>query len=144
MQSGTEGRNMFFSKRKKIQYEREYEKERPVYTHNKMKRPPALYVVYAKSVYKSYCGFPFANRNGHKFYGFRFENYKRAIEYTQRFRSEEAALHQVERLSDYYNRKRKCNVVFRAFKIEAEEEWSEARDRWQKEYYSLEVKKDDE
>lgn len=78
MQSGTEGCNMFFSKRKKIQYEREYEKERPWQTRNKMKRPPALYVVYTKSVYKSYCGFPFANHDGHKFYGFWFENYKRA------------------------------------------------------------------
>lgn len=109
-----------------------------------MKRPPALYVVYAKSVYKAYCGFPFANWGCHKFYGFRFENYKRAIEYTRRFRSEEAALHQVERFNDYYNRRRKCNVVFKAFKIEAEEKWSEARERWLKEYNSLEVKKDDE
>ena len=144
MQSGMEERNMFFSKRKKIQYEREYEKERPVYAHYKMRRPPALYIVYAKSVYKSYCGFPFANRSGHRFYGFRFENYKRAIEYTQRFRSEEAALHQVERLNNYYNHKKRCSVVFKAFKIEAEEEWSEARERWWKEYDSLEVKKDDE
>lgn len=144
MQSGTEGRNMFFSKRKKIQYEREYEKERPEYRHNSMKRPPALYVVYAKSIYKSYCGFPFANRDSHKFYGFRFENYKHAIEYTRRFRSEEAALHQVERLDNYYNHKKRCNVVFKAFKIEANETWLEARERWQREYYSLEVKKDDE
>lgn len=135
---------MFFSKRKKILYVREYEKERPWQTRNKMKRPPALYVVYAKSVYKSYCGFPFANHDGYKFYGFRFENYKRAIEYTQRFRSEEAALHQVERLNNYYNRKKRRSIVFKAFKIEAEEKWSEARERWWKEYNSLEVKKDDE
>ena len=111
---------------------------------NDMKRPPALYVVYAKSVYKSYCGFPFALRDHNKFYGFKFENYKRAIEYTRRFRSEAAALHQVERFNDYYNRRRKCNVAFKVFKIEAEEKWEEARERWMKEYYSLEVKKDDE
>ena len=109
----------------------------------RMMRPPALYVTYAKSVDKSYCGFPFARMYNDRFAGFEFKNYKRAIEYTRRFRSEEAAQHQVERFNNYYNRKRRV-AIFKYFKIEADETWEKARERWLKEYNSLEVKKDDE
>lgn len=108
-----------------------------------MKRPPALYVVYAKCKHQYYCGFIFANVNhtnkGLRFMGFRFENYKRAIEYTRRFRSEWAALNEVKRLDAYYNKNRKDKIIFKAFKIEAEEEWDEARERWKKEYNALKV-----
>ena len=109
----------------------------------RMMRPPALYITYAKSVDKSYCGFPFAMLLGKKFIGFEFKNYKRAIEYTRRFRSEEAAQHQVERFNNYYNRKGTV-AVFKYFKIEADETWEKARERWLKEYNSLEVREVDE
>lgn len=106
----------------------------------RMKRPPALYVVYAKSRNKYYCGFPFAELYGNKFHGFRFENYKRAIEYTRRFRSEEAANNQVKRFEGWYNVHRKDKIIFKTFKVEADETWEAARERWFKEYTALEVK----
>lgn len=105
----------------------------------RMKRPPALYVTYAKGKEKWYCGFPFARLSGRKFIGFEFKSYKNAISYTRRFRSEEAAQHQVQRFENYYNRKRKV-AVFKYFKIEADETWEEASNRWKKEYDALEVK----
>ena len=57
-----------------------------------MKRPPALYVVYAKSKYKEFCGCPFAKVDYRgKFHGFEFRYYKKAIIYTRRYRAEWAA-----------------------------------------------------
>lgn len=110
-----------------------------------MQRPPALYVVYAKSNWKAFCGFEFARLYNDRFAGFEFKNYKKAIQYTKRFRSEQAALNQVERLDKYYNGKhKKPEIVFKAFKIEAEEKWEEAYKRWLEEYDELELPKDDE
>ena len=107
----------------------------------RMQRPPALYVVYAKSKDKRFCGCPFALLSGKRFHGFEFRYYKRAIEYTKRFRAEWAAENQVKRLDQYYNKHRdeKSKIIFKIFKVEAKESWDQAEKRWVKEYEKLKV-----